>query len=330
MIRAIALISGGLDSILAARVVMDLGIEVRGVTYVTEFSAVDVEGYRKSVMDIASQLGIEMTTIDISAEFIDIIKRPFYGFGAHVNPCIDCKILMLKITKDMMAEAGASFIITGEVLGERPMSQRMDALNAIENKSGLKGYLVRPLSAKLLKPTAPEETGLLDRNKLLGISGRSRKPQLALAGKYGLRKYFTPAGGCLLTDPGFARRLRDLMDHDCLDIGNIRLLKYGRHFRFNGKTKFVIGRNQDENMAIMGLMRDGDLVVEPEGYPGPIGIIRGSAETDTIMRASGLLVRYTRKKEEKEARARYWSAKDAKTSITVKPAGLNELEACRI
>ncbi|MCM8761412.1 MAG: hypothetical protein NC933_04695, partial [Candidatus Omnitrophica bacterium] len=198
--KAVVLFSGGLDSILATRLMMELGIEVACVHYYIEFAACG--GGETSAVNAAKMLGVPIKIFDITAEYLEMFRNPKHGYGANINPCIDCKILMLKKAKEYMAEIGASFLVTGEVLGERPMSQRRDALNIIEKNSGVRGILLRPLSAKLLVPTIPEAKGVVDREKLLDIQGRSRKIQMELAARFGIKEYPNPSGGCLLTDPG--------------------------------------------------------------------------------------------------------------------------------
>ncbi|MCK4462927.1 MAG: tRNA 4-thiouridine(8) synthase ThiI [Candidatus Omnitrophica bacterium] len=328
--KTIALFSGGLDSILAARIVMEQGIRVIGINFIMEFASRDLEKHKRLIRETARQIGMESEIIDISNEYLKVLENPMYGFGANINPCIDCKIFMLRKAKKLMGKVGASFVITGEVLGERPMSQRKDALNAIENNSGLKGYILRPLSAKLLKPTIPEEKGLIKREKLFDIKGRSRKPQLELARRFGITKFFTPAGGCLLTDPAFSRRLKDLIGHNVLKLEDIRLLKFGRHFRFNKSTKFILGRDEEDNRHILNLRKEKDLVFEPRGYPGPIGILRGERNNELISLAASFLITHTKKKTETSAGVRYWVVPKEKKNIFLKAAEKEKIEEMRI
>jgi tRNA U34 2-thiouridine synthase MnmA/TrmU len=327
--KAIALFSGGLDSILAAKIIMDEGIDIFGVTFMMEFASRDIGLHKKNIAQAALQIGLRNEFIDISEEFLEILKNPRYGFGSNTNPCIDCKILMLKKAKTLMENQDASFVITGEVLGERPMSQRKDALNLIENKSGLKGYLLRPLSAKLLNETVPEENGIIDRNRLFGISGRSRKPQLELAKKYGIKTYFTPAGGCLLTDPCFSKRLKDILNADGINLENIRLLKYGRHFRLGERTKFVLGRDEEDNKNILLQKIEGDIVLEPAGYPGPIGILRGEIKDEFIRMGAELIVTYSKKRGGRSA-VRCWQGPAKKEIIQAETLQGDKVEAVRI
>ncbi|NQT21487.1 MAG: hypothetical protein HQ592_17410, partial [Planctomycetes bacterium] len=215
MMRAVALLSGGLDSVLAVRVILDQGIDVEALNYVTVFCTCTPKNSSCSAASTAAaHLGVGLKTINTSRELLGAVKNPRHGYGRNLNPCLDCRILMFLKAKEYMQEIGASFLITGEVLGERPMSQRRDAMAIIERESGLDGLIVRPLCAKALEPSIPEKEGWVDRSKLLGITGRSRKPQIALAESYGINDYPCPAGGCLLTDAGFAARLRALMQHN--------------------------------------------------------------------------------------------------------------------
>ena len=317
--KAIALFSGGLDSILAAKVIMDQGIEVLGINFVMEFASINIENHKRRIAEVASQINMKYQFLDISEEYLGVLKNPEHGFGSNINPCIDCKIFMLKKAKDLMKETGASFIITGEVLGERPMSQRRDALNIIEKKSGLKEYLLRPLSAKLLGETIPEKNGIVDRKKLFDIRGRSRKPQFKLAESFGIKKYFNPAGGCLLTDPNFSKRLKDLIGHNAVTLEEIRLLKIGRHFRFSDTTKFILGRDEEDNNKIVNLKNQGDIAFEPDDYSGPMGILRGEDKERFIDLAASFLVSYSKNKHGKKISVIYWTDPAQKKQVFADP-----------
>jgi len=255
MVKAIGLLSGGLDSSLAIKLMLYQEIEVVGLNFITQFSAGKEEAIR-----VASKFGIELKVITFGEEYIRMVKNPGYGYGKNMNPCIDCRILQFKRAKEYMDKIGASFVFTGEVLGERPMSQRRDAINLIEKESGLKGLVLRPLSAKLLPPTIPEKEGLIDRELLLAISGRRRKEQMELAKRFGI-SYPTPAGGCRLTDPNFALRLKESFDHDEDSTRDMHLLRYGRHFRLQTGAKAIVGRNERENEIISNLARKGDRLI---------------------------------------------------------------------
>ena len=292
--KAIALLSGGLDSTLAIRVILEQDIEVEAVNFFTPFCQCSRKsgcgGYEAK--KAADRFGVKLKIFNIFDEYLEMIKSPKFGYGKNLNPCIDCRILMHKKAKEYMKEKDASFIITGEVLGQRPMSQHKPALNIIDRESGLEGLVLRPLSAKLLPPTTPEKEGWVNREKLLEISGRSRKPQMSLAKTYEIGDYPCPAGGCLLTDPGFARRLKDLMKHCEITLGDIELLKVGRHFRLWAQAKAIIGRNKEENERLDALRKPGDIYFEPVEDKGPVGIGRGKFSQQNIVDTSGIIARY--------------------------------------
>jgi len=289
--RALALLSGGLDSILAIRILQVQGIKITGLTFVSYFFN------SKAAEKAAKGLKIKLKITDFSDEHLGIVKRPCYGYGRAVNPCIDCHLLMLKKAGEIMAKDGYDFVATGEVLGERPMSQNKSALQLIEKESGLKGYLLRPLSAKLLEPTVVEKSGLVDREKLLDISGRSRKRQMELAREWGIRDYPTPAGGCLLTDIQFGGRFKD-MAGKWSDFGgnDARLLKFGRHF-WEKDDLIVVGRNKEENEEIKKLSFKDDVLIEPKEFPGPTILIRGKNKISekSLLKAKELMFKYSPK-----------------------------------
>lgn len=282
--KAIALISGGLDSSLAARLIQEQGIEVIGLYFKIPFS----DGKKEAFAD----LGIEIKTVDIKEEFLGLLKNPRYGFGSNMNPCIDCKILMLSKAKGMMPQLQAKFVVTGEVLGQRPMSQNRQALELIEKRAGLLGLIVRPLSAKLLAQTLPEREGWINRQNLFSFSGRSRKPQIELAQKLGFKDYAQPAGGCLLTDPAFAKRLKDLILHGELNLNNVELLKIGRQFRISPNAKLAVGRNEAENSVLLNLAKEDDYLFMPKQTAGPAGLGRGGFNDDLIRLACSIVCRY--------------------------------------
>ncbi len=294
MIKCISLLSGGLDSILSTRLMLEQGIDTEALTLNNDFhprptGAHDDTPPRRAAL----QLGVPLHEIYEPELFLEMLRNPVYGYGKNINPCIDCRMLLLRLAKKRMEETGANFVVTGEVIGERPMSQRRDAMEMIEKRSGLVGYILRPLSAQLLEPTVPENEGWVDRSQLLAIQGRSRKPQMALAEKFGITEYPSPAGGCLLTDPGFAVRMRDLMKHDTsFDSNDVTLLKYGRHFRLPSGARVVVGRDHDENIAISALARPDDVLLLAADFPGPITLVRGGMEEDTLLTAAALTAKY--------------------------------------
>ena len=285
--KALVLLSGGLDSILALKLLLEQGIDVVAVHFVSPF-------FRSPwAVKMTKEWGIPLLEVDITDDILELLKAPPHGFGSQMNPCIDCHALMLRKAKEIMREVGASFVATGEVLGERPMSQNRSALRIVERESGLEGLLLRPLSAKLLPPTIPEKEGWVDREKLLDIQGRSRKRQVELAEKWGIKDYPSPAGGCLLTDPQFSRRLRDLMENEELSKENVLLLKIGRHFRLRKGVKLVVGRNREENERLRELFREGDSLLQAYSHKGPDAILRGNASGEDIILAGRIVARYS-------------------------------------
>lgn len=294
--RAVALYSGGLDSTLAILAVMRQGIEVKAVTFLNHFGCdiSDKSSCSKDPFSASLKFGFEVKLSHLSEKFIDIVKKPKFGHGKNMNPCMDCRILMLKEAKEFMLMTGAEFIITGEVIGQRPMSQRRDALNIIDREAGLRGYVLRPLSAKLMKPTMAEEQNIVDRGMLFGFSGRSRKPQMALAKEYGLTDYPAPAGGCLLTEPNYSFRLRELLAHDpAPSLTDFHLLRIGRHFRLNRGCKVIVGRDESENEAILGLTDNKGVYLSVPGFGSPITLIAGATEEEDLEIAASLCARYS-------------------------------------
>ncbi len=294
--KAVALISGGLDSALAAKIVMEQGVGVYGFTVIHVFSESIKQATPSYAERSADELGITLYSHKASQDFLNIVKDPKYGYGKNVNPCLDCRIYMLIKAAQYMKKIGASFLITGEVLGERPMSQRMDAMNIIDRDSGLKGLILRPLSAKLLSPTVPEIKGWISRDRLFDIQGRSRKPQLMLAKRYGIRKFSTPAGGCLLTEPNFSKRMKDIIKFKSdFTLEDVELLKIGRHFRLTSGTKVIIGRNEQENNSLVKFTKDGMIHLEAQNVPGPVVLVESNTNDEDIRTAALLCSIYCKK-----------------------------------
>ncbi len=280
--KAIVLISGGLDSKLAAEMLLEQEIEVIGIHFITPF-------YNKIKKEADKY---EIRNIFLGEEYIEVIRHPKYGYGRNLNPCVDCKIFMLKKTKNLMESLGASFVATGEILKQRPMSQNYKMLRLIEKESGLEGYLLRPLSAKLLPETIPEKNRWVNREKLLAIYGRKRVEQLKLAGKYDIKYIPQPAGGCLLTDPIFSKKLKDLFQH-CKNISldDIELLKIGRHFRISDDFKVVIGRSKEENEKLKNF-NNSYSIAEPIDAIGPVGVAIGNYNEDEFQFFLDILASY--------------------------------------
>lgn len=296
MTKAVALYSGGLDSTLAILVMLRQGVDITAITFLNHFGCdiSDRSSCSKNPFSAAEQFGFEVKLAHLSEKFIDIVKNPKYGHGKNMNPCIDCRILMLREAKKFMEMTGAQFIITGEVLGQRPMSQRKTLFPMIDKEAGLKGHVLRPLSAKLLDATIPEEKGIVEREKLYAISGRSRKPQMALAEEFGLTDYPAPAGGCLLTEPNYAYRLNELLEHNSNpDFRDLNLLRVGRHFRCSSGCKIIVGRNKRENELLASSAESGDHILRVEGYGSPITIITGTATESSLTTAASLCARYS-------------------------------------
>lgn len=286
-VKALALISGGLDSLLAAKLIYDQGIEVIGLHFNIPFCKLKIK-------ENFPDFGIKIAEVDLKTEFLQLIQAPRYGFGSNMNPCIDCKILMFSKAKELMPEFGAEFIITGEVLGQRPMSQNKQALKLIKERSGLDDLLLRPLSAQFFPPSLAEKEGWIRRDKLLNFNGRKRTDQMNLAKTLGIDQYATPAGGCLLTDPNFSKRLEEMLAHQELNLDNLELLKIGRHFRIAEKSRLVVGRDEDENNLLVQLAKPGDYLFNPpKNLAGPTCLARGSVNPDQISLSSEITSAYT-------------------------------------
>lgn len=336
--KAIALLSGGLDSTLAAKIIQDQGIEVVALHFTSPFCLCDKHspknirlnsGCRNEAFEVSKNLGIELKVMNKGNEILEIIKKPKHGFGSNMNPCIDCRILMFKKAKVYMEEIGASFIFTGEVVGQRPMSQKKHIMSLIDKEAGLTGLVLRPLSAKLMPETLPEKDGWVKREKLLDITGRTRKPQIALAEGYNIKDYPCAAGGCLLTDPEFSKRLKDLLKFGELTQDEIRLLKIGRHFRFSEHTKLVVGRDEQENEQLLKLKQEGDCIIFPKEAKGPAGLLRGKVAEDYIAKSAGIIARYCDRIGVERVEILFSSDKES-GEIEVEPMANEALKAIRI
>lgn len=332
MAKAVALFSGGLDSSLSILVVMKQGIEVTAITFLNHFGCNlgDRSSCSNDPFPTAERFGFQVKLCHLSDKFLEIVKNPKFGHGKNMNPCIDCRILMLKEARELMYMIGADFLVTGEVLGQRPMSQRRDTFPVIDREAGVEGYVLRPLSAKLLKKTIPEEKGIINRELLYDFRGRSRKPQMALARELGLTDYAAPAGGCLLTEPNYSYRLKDLLRYKAdPDLKDINLLRIGRHFRVSPDCKIIIGRNKEENLQLLSLAERNDLKMKVEGFGSPITIITGKITNGALDIAASLCARYSD--------ARYLSFVDVtvflgdkRFTIKAQPANDETIERLRI
>jgi tRNA-specific 2-thiouridylase len=286
--KALSIFSGGLDSMLASSIIRNIGIEVLAIFFETPFFA------SQRARQSAHNINLPIKVINITERHLEVVKNPRHGHGENMNPCIDCHTLMFRVAGEMMEEEDAGFLISGEVLGQRPLSQNKQALSIVENESGFKGFILRPLSARLLPVTIPEQNGWVKRNSLLDLSGRSRKPQMALARDLGITDYPSPAGGCLLTDRIFSRRLKDLFSFNPgFKIDEIELLKLGRHFRLTPATKMIVGRNKVENMEISRLAQDEDLILHTVSVPGPTVLVSGKKSSEIEKSAAELTASYS-------------------------------------
>jgi tRNA-specific 2-thiouridylase len=326
VMKALALLSGGLDSILATKLVLDQGIEVIAVTFILPVVAEKVDYAGKT----AERFGIPQIRVEVGDDYLEVIRNPKYGYGSGMNPCVDCRIYMLREAKRIANEIGANFVVTGDVLGERPMSQYRKALMLEEEEAGLEGLILRPLSAKLLSETIPEREGWVDRSALLAISGKSRKPQIALAEQFGLQEvYPSPAGGCLLTHKEFASKVKDLFEHEeNVTTRDIELLRIGRHFR-GASSKIVVGRNEAENELLLKLKNPGDYAFEVPGCGSPITIVEQSRGKEAIELAAKLTARYSDAARREEVLVEYWN-EAGEERIVVAPLSDDEVEYLRI
>lgn len=298
--KAVVLLSGGLDSNLSTRLVLNQKIEVEAVAIKTPFCDFDCgKGCGHRVKEVAESLGIRLKTVYFGDEYLAMLKNPKHGFGSGMNPCIDCRAMMYKAAKEHMETIGASYLVTGEVLSQRPMSQHRHALRTIEEESNLVGKVIRPLSAGRLPQSDAETSGFIDRSKLHSIVGRSRKEQLALAKEFGIQNPPNSAGGCLLTDPCFSKRVNDLFEHTdgVPTLNDVELLKVGRHFRLSDEAKLIVGRNQSENEMMKFLCLDDDFSFEVIEFTGPLGILRFKKDSvprnDLMPVAGGIVGRYS-------------------------------------
>jgi hypothetical protein len=302
--KAIALLSGGLDSTLAVKVLLDQGIAVEALNFTSPFCTCTGKnaGCKSEAVRVAAEFNIPIKVMHKGVKYLELLKNPKHGYGKGMNPCIDCRIFLLQKAREYMLETGADFVFTGEVLGQRPMSQRRDTMRIIEKESGLEGLLLRPLSAKHFKPTLPEIEGWVDREKLLAIQGRSRKEQFELAAELDVKNYPCPAGGCLLTDPSFVGKVRDVFDHtESLNLRDFRLLKLGRHFRIGESTKVILGRNDAENGLLEQAVQSGEATLRWNGGPSPLAALMGESSDELLARAGQVLLRYTKVKSGDEA-----------------------------
>ncbi len=295
--KALALLSGGLDSTLAVKMMLDMGIDVEALNFTSPFCTCTGKnsGCKSEAVRVAQEFNIPIKVVHKGLDYLEIVRNPRHGYGKGINPCVDCRIYLLRKAKEYMAECGADFVITGEVLGQRPMSQRRDSLRVIERESGLAGLLLRPLSAQHFEPTIPEMEGWVDRDKLLAIKGRSRKELFELADEIDVKNYPCPAGGCLLTELSFVPKVQDIFDHCVdLDLRDFRMLKIGRHCRIGERTKVIIGRDESDNNLLEAARQAGEAAITWLDGNTPVGILVGRQGQECLELASRILLRYTK------------------------------------
>ncbi len=302
--KAVALFSGGLDSMLAIRILQEQGFEVEALNIRTTFDCCKVPAAQA-----ATEMGVRVTVLSVGDDYLDVLRSPRHGYGKGFNPCVDCRGYMGRMAKQLMEEVGACVVITGELLGQRPNSQKRPQLDIVAREAGLKGRLLRPLSAKLLPPTIPEIEGLIDREKLYDFTGRSRKPLIELAAQLGLTEIPTPSTGCALTEKTFAPRVKDLLvQQPGASRWDFELLNTGRHIRYRDETKIVVGRDEPENATLQAFFRRSDAshvaLLEPENFVGPVSLIVGDLNEESIAFAGALLIRYTRQCDPEDALVR--------------------------
>ena len=328
--HAIALFSGGLDSALAILLILRQDIEVTALTFMTHFGCDlgDRSSCGSNPYPTAEKFGFNVKLMHLGQKFVDIVKNPRFGRGRNMNVCTDCRILMLNEARELMEMVGADFIITGEVLGQRPMSQVRDKMNLIVNQTGLKGKLLRPLSAKLLPPTEAELSGLVDREKLEGISGRGRKRQLEMAREFGLEDYPSPASGCLLTDVGYSNRLRDLLANtEHITFDDLNLLRVGRHFRLDRDTKVIVGRNEQDNNLILAYKQPQHYHLEALDVGSPVTLLIGNGSEENLKEAARITARYTSAKDQPSVTVTWVRDEGGNKAFEVSP--VTEEEASR-
>ena len=331
--KAVALLSGGLDSSLAVRMMLEQDVDVEAVAVKTPFCDFDCgKGCGQRVKEVADELGIKLKTVYFGIEYLQMLKNPKYGYGSGMNPCIDCRAMMYSAAKDHMEKIGADFVVTGEVLFQRPMSQNNRALNIIEKEAGMEGKILRPLSAKHLPVTNAEASGLIKRESLGNIKGRSRKGQLEMAKRFDIADPPNAAGGCLLTDPAFSKRVKDIINNcdDIPSLNDIELLKVGRHFRISPDAKLIVGRNREENEVIKGLAIENDIVIEAKEYVGPTCILRSKKPDDSLIARCGrIALRYSDAPKNMKSKVKV-IAQGAEREFLSLPADSSEAEALRI
>jgi len=334
-VKAIGLLSGGLDSTLATRIMQKLGFDITVVNFSSPFCTCTHQGHgcKNEAARLAEELGMPARVEFMGKEYIELVRNPRFGYGKNMNPCIDCRIMIFKRAKGIMKEEGAAFVFTGEVVGQRAMSQKMDRMMLIEKEAGLAGLVVRPLCARLLPPTIPEKEGIIDREKMLAIHGRSRKEQIKIAKEdFGMTENLCSSGGCLLTDPHFAGRMRDLLDNDeKAGVKDARLLRLGRHFRLSEELKLIVGRDKDENEKLERMATPEDFIFYPAEVRGPLAVAKGKLSRDALPLIGGITARYCEKKNGENLGIKYQrKGSEAVWKISATPVSDELLDELRV
>ena len=314
-VRGISLFSGGLDSMLAICVLRDQGIEMDGLVFKSPFFS------PTGAIKAAKHLGIKLHILDFTTTILELVRNPPHGFGGAMNPCIDCHANMIAAAGAFMRENGYDFVSTGEVLNQRPMSQNRRSLDTVAKSSGLEGYLIRPLSAQLLDPSIPEQDGRVDRSKLCAIQGRNRQPQMELVQRFGITEFPSPAGGCLLTEKGFCRKLRDLFDHTegIPEVRDVELMKYPRQFRLPEGGRIIVGRNREDNNRLKALaVEEQRTILHTVNIPGPTALVIGNITPNDLEKAAAIIANYGDKGALAEIIVRIISPTETR-EITVSP-----------
>ncbi len=321
--KAVGLLSGGLDSALACQLIVDQRIEVHVVYMDMPWGCGKSERARK----LAESFGLPFTSIPLGDDYLQILRTPKHGFGSALNPCVDCHAYMVRKAGEVMREIGASFIFTGEVIGQRPMSQRRECLKWVEDEGGIPGRLLRPLCAQYLEPTIPETEGIIDRAKLLGITGRSRKVQFELARKLALQGFAQPGGGCLLTEKVFAARMKDVLKRGCACISETAILGLGRYFRLGDTAYAVLGRDDKENERLIQHALSTDVIFRSTEFPGPAAVLRATSRTEEELKFVAGLIQYFSKHRLGAAQTvNYWKKSDPASAFKVQARVLSDHE----
>ncbi len=329
MFQGIVMFSGGLDSTIVVHLLKSQGIKIKALHFVLPFYS-GIGFPHNKIREAAELLDVPLQIVEEGSEYLEMIRNPYFGFGKNANPCVDCRIHRLQKAKKIMEMEGASFIATGEVAGQRPMSQGFNTMNAIEKRAGVKGLLVRPLSAQLFPPSQVEIDGVIDREKMLGWSGRGRFAQLEYAEKYNL-KYSSPAGGCILTTIDSSRRFHEYNSNASeLNLNDFKLLAYGRHFRISSKTKFIVSRNESENKILLQILSSDNTYLQMADSTGPVGIVRGSYSEEELKFCGTILSRFSKERSNMKARIALISNDCVLETFTVTPAMDEHCEEFRI